>query len=308
MAPLDVSVGRRPLAISDDVEFLDRLLGPGDVLNVRGDSQRLLEIGATGGSFGHVVLVVGRPRCIPAGSDEAHKLEAVFPLGADRLWSVPIVESTSTEEGLHQAELLLHVDSSRRVIVVGEQPNPDELTTIEPEFVELWLCPAELRSQIRPDLCELVLADMKAHEANWSFCTAARAFLQDALIRDAGNRDHASLLREVQDCWLTAPICTSIVIIFWQRYLCNLAGLARKGESPLDLVLRWMPVKADRGLPDELLGVMGALGWRCLTQVPRSSANSAPVAAAPVLLNSHLNIHKDKEAGTRPRYKMLMSL
>ncbi|CAK0865334.1 unnamed protein product [Prorocentrum cordatum] len=77
----------------------------------------------------------------------------------------------------------------------------------------------------------------------------------------------------VRASWTREPICTSIIIVFWQRYLCELAA-ATQGEcapslSGLDLILQWMPLKADRGLPGDLLGVLRSRGWACVSQVPR---------------------------------------
>eukprot|EP00404_Azadinium_spinosum_P060334 CAMPEP_0180711860 /NCGR_PEP_ID=MMETSP1038_2-20121128/11076_1 /TAXON_ID=632150 /ORGANISM="Azadinium spinosum, Strain 3D9" /LENGTH=224 /DNA_ID=CAMNT_0022744111 /DNA_START=73 /DNA_END=744 /DNA_ORIENTATION=+ len=217
--------------------LLDQLLAPGDVLVVRGQG-RLSEIGAAGGFLGHVLL-----------------LQAVWPPGGcEQLWRVITVESTRRERGLHQAEMLVYVEPrSCRLILVGEISQDDELNILDHEAMEVWQSPIELRAQLRLDLVAAVLVDMKKHEANWSLRTAARAVLKSAVLVDRA--DKALLMKQVKASWRRDPICTSVVIVFWQRYLCKLAeasnsnGLPGCSVKPTDLILRWMPVRADRGLP-----------------------------------------------------------
>jgi len=131
--------------------------------------------------------------------------------------------------------------------------------------VEIWRSPAGLRECFQLDIMELVLSDMRRHEACWSFATAARAMLLSA--RHFRSTDREDLLEEIQDCWLSKPICTSVVIIFWQRYLCRLAEAANRSES--ELILHWMPLKADRVLPGELINVMIESGWKPVRKCPQ---------------------------------------
>jgi len=112
-----------------------------------------------------------------------------------------------------------------------------------------------------------VLVEMKAAEQNWSYATAARAVFKSAAL--CGGKNRATLLRDMQGCWNEAPICTSIVITFWQRYLCHFAQTIGKRE--LDLVLKWMPLFADRGLPGDLTASMKKCGWKCIDKLNTSS-------------------------------------
>merc|ERR1712070_1180888 len=102
-----------------------------------------------------------------------------------------------------------------------------------------------------------VLAEMKRCEANWSASTAARAFMQMAWgsAKLLPGRSSAELLEEIHSCWKMEPICTSVVVTFWQRYLCKLAMAATMSRGfhvdPAELVLKWMPLRADRVLPGE---------------------------------------------------------
>jgi len=117
-----------------------------------------------------------------------------------------------------------------------------------------------------------VLSDMKSQEASWSWATAVRAVLLSAEVSD--QHEKASVLRMIEKSWTVDPICTSVVIVFWQRYLCrlaeiaNAAGNANKAEvSPVVWIVDWMPLQGDRALPGELLGTMERCGWNMVSCV-----------------------------------------
>jgi hypothetical protein len=104
-----------------------------------------------------------------------------------------------------------------------------------------------------------VLEKMRSSDASWSWSTAVRAFLFSADVSE-DHESSANSMREIRACWKSDPICTSVVIVFWQKYLCKLAEL-HTGSDAMDWILRWMPVKADRALPGELLSAMERCGW-----------------------------------------------
>lgn len=237
------------------------VIATGDVLLVKGNG-RMAQIGTNGGFMGHVMVALGAARVLDPASAEAAELCASCPeLRGTHIWCVETLESCRQRSGLHRSEMLLRVEpGTGLILLVGElydNGRKQELGLIGEEAVELWQSPSGLRSNIRSHLVSEVLSEMKASEQDWSFATAARAVLQSAPVRARGRRSH--LLEELQTCWDTAPICTSIVIVFWQRYLCLLASEA--GHRQLDLILRCMPLKADRGLPGELIGAMRGCGW-----------------------------------------------
>jgi hypothetical protein len=246
------------------------MMAPGDVLAVKGQG-RLTEIGTAHGMLGHVLLVLAPPNNVLKNSDEGLSLQAVWPSPeVEEIWRVRTLESTRSEQGLHEAEMLLYVErGSGQLVLVGELQNDGTLVLTEHEPVELWQSPAELRSQIRVDVMVRVLSDMKANEASWSHITVARALLSSANLSAAPGKT-VETLEMVRECWKREPICTSVVIIFWQRYLCELAAAKEDDhQQTLDLILRWMPLKADRGLPGDLLGAMRSVGWVTVAQVPR---------------------------------------
>lgn len=241
------------------------VVAPGDVLFVRGRGQ-LMDIGATGGFMGHVLVALTCPEPFECTAGEARDLQLKWPAsGLQNIWRVQTVESTRGHIGLHRSEMLVSVEAGTgNFLLVGEL-SEGILYVIENEPVELWQSPTELRRNLHAETMSAVVRDMKRVEKSWSYTTAARAVLKSAVVRGRGG-DSEALMRELQSCWEEAPICTSVVVIFWQRYLCRRAEAT--GQQELDLILRWMPLKADRGLPGELIGSMRRCGWVPLDCLP----------------------------------------
>lgn len=231
----------------------------GDVLFVRGTGG-IADIGTTGGFLGHFLVVTAAPARLSA--PELRQVQGMNgELEAARLWKVETVESTRSHRGLHKSHMVLHLEPTMGCITVVAEFLPRrrelELVEVEPEPVQLWQSPPELRGQITDAAVREVLQQMKAAEQNWSLATAARAVLLQASVR--GREAEGSLLKELRACWQEAPICTSIVVIFWQRLIGMLAPAL--GASHAVLILRYLPLKADRGLPGELLSTLGSCGW-----------------------------------------------
>lgn len=233
-------------------------------------------------------------------------------------------------------------------MVCGEVgPNGDVISTEAPEPAELWQSPEELRAELRADLMGQVVAEMRASQANWSYTTGLKAMFKTASVKRVSGSNIS--LQEIVECWARPPICTSVVISFWQRYLVKLslrippppgvsclflegervaywstaegnwadglvigrnmdrAGnvvsynldvvcsvppaclrrpvLTRLAETmALDLILQYMPLKADRALPGDLLKTLKESEWVPLVQVPRIF-RSALVQQLPVLVH-----------------------
>jgi hypothetical protein len=258
---------------------LDAMMLPGDVL-VASDGGRLVDIGRAGGFLGHVLIIASRPRCIPRHSSASREFESLWPgHGVAEIWAVDIVESFRGAEGLHEATILLYVEEDGRLILFGERSLHHGLWSQDHEALQLWQSPAELRTSLRIDLMMQALSEMRAQigASNWSVTTAARALFTSATLN--ANESKA----EVAACWKQEPICTSVVISLWQRYLCKFAEVT-KSTSPIDLIRRWMPLKADRGLPGELLTAMSQAGWVCVVHF----APSPPVSKAELPVNKSL--------------------
>lgn len=249
---------------SAEASAIQSAMAPGDVLFVKGTGG-LTEIGTTGGFLGHFLVVLASPIRLLPSSPEALELAKLKPcLDLARVWKVETIESTRSREGLHRAEMLVHIEQrTGRFLFVGELFG-DDLSEMDDEIVQLWQSPTEFRSQIRKDFIFGVLSEMKSCEKNWSLATAARAVLMNAAVREDDRKGR--LLKELCECWSEAPICTSIVVVFWQRLLCRVASQSK--QAPLDAILRVMPLKADRGLPGDLINAMSQCGWAQLNHVP----------------------------------------
>lgn len=218
------------------------------------------EIGTNGGYHGHVLVALSCPSCVRRHAPEARPLRAIWPLGANELWQVRTLECTRRVAGLHQSDLLVHIHSETRLLIAVGDISVDrkELGSMDDEPVEVWQSPRELRADLRIDLMRSVVADMYKVDGDWSFVTAARAWLMPAQF---SNTDRSFLIEEMEACWNSNPICTSVIIVFWQRYICKLVKCGLMSADVVDLIMKFMPLKADRGLPDELLTTMRACGW-----------------------------------------------
>lgn len=347
---------------------LESMMAPGDLLVVRGQG-RLMEIGNAGGFLGHVLLVLATPTKIARGSEAASALKGVWPSsrypGVAELWRVRTAESTRRESGLYECDVLFFVDrKSRKLMVAGEVSLSNEIAATEaPEPAELWQSPEELRSELRIDLMTKVLAEMRASQGNWSMATGLKAVFKVAgLAKDMKPDPRA--LEELKSCWEKPPICTSVPICFWQRYIeklavesCNVASVSSfilEGERvsywskkkctwcdavvtgrnldaggnivdynldvrssipanrvrrpvhtrdtslmTVELILRYIPLKADRSLPGDLLKTLKECDWVPLVQVPRSF-RSAVVQPPPMIIHTPLFVQAPQPQPTPP--------
>lgn len=244
-----------PSPLHSSTETLD--MSPGDVLFVRGVGG-LTDIGTTGGYFGHFLVVVSSPENLSA--KEAHELREEGMV-ASRAWKVETIESTRNHSGLHRSYHVVYAEPrTGRLSLAAELLRKRDglrVVPLEKEPLQVWRSPLEARHKVTLAAIRQVLSEMKACEQNWSLATAARAVLMPASV--LGRRQDHMLLLELCTCWEQAPICTSIVVIFWQRLLGVMASQLRR--SHIDLILQWLPLKADRGLPGELVTVLETCGW-----------------------------------------------
>lgn len=254
--------GASPAQVSQ--RSVQSCIAPGDVLIVRGQG-RLVDVGTNGGLLGHTLLALSAPTAVPRDSTLAERLGSSWPHGSHHIWKVATVECCRAVRGLHFCELLLHVaPSSGRLVLIGDvTPCEDdadgiELSECDSEPVEVWRSPAELRSSFCMETMRQVLHQMTEEEADWSLRTAICALFSSAWLSESGGR----LLERAKVGWHAAPICTSVPIAFWQRYLCE---LCQPGDSSV-AILRWMPLAADRALPGDLVEGMRRCGWSRLRQ------------------------------------------
>lgn len=228
--------------------------------------------------MGHVLLVTGAPQAITWNTPKALQYQHVWPTDyeARTLWQVSTMESTRSVEGYHESNHLLFIDeTSGRVLALGEDQLNTFLKFDQPERVDIWQCPQQLRRSFNFAIMNTVLNEMRSNEGTWSWATAIRAYLFPAEL--SAKNDKASVLQDIQQCWTAEPICSSLVVVFWQRYICALADMHNATTSPntvkvdaLDWILQWMPVKSDRVLPGELMTAMQQCGWVSVSRMPKT--------------------------------------
>lgn len=267
-------VKRRPSNVD-----ISSVVGPGDVFFVKDGDTALARIGTSGGFFGHVLQVVGVARCVSRATARSMGVLAVWPSKlTEHIWVVRTLESTRDVEGLYEADTFFQIDSaSACIVLLGQLDKTDVLSVTSGEAVEVWQPPHEVRSMFMTNVMLDVIADMKKVDASWSIATALRAVLMSAKMVDSVDNDQ--VMKDIQSSWAVEPICTSVVIVFWQRYLTRLAqvqvtsmtsgapaeGLAE--SRAVEFIQKLMPLKADRGLPGDLQTAMTSCGWSRTTNV-----------------------------------------
>lgn len=259
-------------------------MAPGDVLLVQGNGG-LMRLGTASGLMGHVMLVASWPQVVHKDSEFASQLEVCWPAGVEELYRMNALECSRNREGLHEADVLVFADPRTGVLTLLGEVEVNHVEVCN-ENVELWQPPADLRAAVTPAIIDETVRDMKASSsASWSWATAARALLKstagtpnDELFSWTPGDEEEGVLQEMRQSWATAPICTSVVISFWQRVICQVApriaegSVRREASSGLThvsmqaapmvgLILRWMPCKADRSLPGTLVESMRRCGW-----------------------------------------------
>jgi len=267
---------------------LEMLMVPGDVLVVCGQGH-LFEIGTIRGFMSHVMLVTGAPVRVPPSV--LAKLRALWPDGClPETWRVPTLECTRSVAGMHSAEMLLAVTPrDRQLRILGELDKAGQVTLCC-GMVELWQSPENLRTELRADIIESIVAGLSASQDCWSAATAIRAAVMSS--GPIEKNTAVETLQEIQACWYKPPICTSVVVTFWQQYLCLLAALPAMDfldlkqqqeqqhvqQEPnstehvstraVESIFKFMPLLADRTLPGDLVRSMRECGWVCLPYLP----------------------------------------
>jgi len=248
---------------------------PGDVLYIPGSGGgRLTDIGTTGGFLGHFIVVLQPPRRVQAGTKQAQGFQAIWPADTKDIWQICALESTRGAVGLSQINILVRREAhSGKLIIFGEVEEHGDLVLTDDEVFEIWQSPSELRRSLQTELVTEVVDEMMTSNGSWSMATAARAFFRSASSFSSVDKDE--LLKEIIGCWHADPICTSVVAIFWQRYICKLVAVMNvfpvAPVHPSDLILKCMPVKADRSLPGEILHAMQDCGWMRISRTDCSA-------------------------------------
>jgi len=188
--------------------------------------------------------------------------------GQNDLYMVSIVECCRNAQGLTENDLVLSIEASGRICMVGDYSREkctqggDVILYQEHKELLVWRSPARFRGEhFRFDVMNTVLDEMRSIQQSWSWSTALRAVFLSSEISSEPTK--TLTLDEIQNSWKAEPICTSVIVIFWQRYLHKLAALQSTEPDSVGykLILQFMPIRADRVLPGELLSSMLSTGW-----------------------------------------------
>lgn len=252
--------------MEEKTSWMSASVSAGDVLCMLEGSDTLARLGSSGGYMGHVMLVTSTPRLVEAGTEDAEMLHGVWPSpDVKEVWIVRTAEcKRSAEHGIHISDHILYFSEGGQMMAAAEELEHQFLKFKEPVKVEVWQSPVEVREDLRLEMMCEILADMREQALPWSWTTALRAFSFSAEV--PRGYDRKRMLAEIRRAWDANPICSSLVVVFWQRYLHQAAKL--RSADPLDWILRWMPLVADRTLPGEMLNAMHGCGWSRVTHVP----------------------------------------
>jgi hypothetical protein len=238
------------------------------------------------------MLVTALPEVLHRGTTESVLYSNIWPTVAgkkvDLILMVSTLECCRSEEGLYETEYLFYIDENACVRLLGEMKEEKGLQQFElAEKVILYHSPPALRNDLKSYLMEEALDSMRSsYQGSWSWGTAVRAYLFSADVQWNGSNSREDSLEEVQKCWSSDPICTSVIIIFWQRYLCAVADeweSMRWPEDPpmhaFDMICQWIPLKADRTLPSDMVSTLDRCGWPCISKVTALDGRSRSYTA-----------------------------
>eukprot|EP00427_Karlodinium_veneficum_P024813 CAMPEP_0169119356 /NCGR_PEP_ID=MMETSP1015-20121227/31511_1 /TAXON_ID=342587 /ORGANISM="Karlodinium micrum, Strain CCMP2283" /LENGTH=334 /DNA_ID=CAMNT_0009182227 /DNA_START=208 /DNA_END=1212 /DNA_ORIENTATION=+ len=262
-------------------ESLRNVVTVGDVLCIKGSREGLNRLGANGGFMGHVLLVVAPIRVVSRASEQGAYWRNLWPSDdVEELWVVAVMEICRAHEGIYETEYLIFADESGRLLLHGEAAYTGRLMKFDNrEPIEVFQSPAKLRNHLREHIVDGVLAEMRCDQTSWSWSTAIRAFLLSADMPTDGENSLDGGMQAIEECWHQAPICTSLVIVFWQRYLCSLAEECNETRrldhgqpeiNALDWIHEFIPLKSDRALPGDLLSTLYQCGWNLITNVSQA--------------------------------------
>eukprot|EP00927_Polykrikos_kofoidii_P061974 TRINITY_DN56794_c0_g1_i1.p1 TRINITY_DN56794_c0_g1~~TRINITY_DN56794_c0_g1_i1.p1 ORF type:complete len:482 (+),score=52.46 TRINITY_DN56794_c0_g1_i1:64-1509(+) len=255
-------------------EDLRRYIRAGDFLNLLG-----------GNMWGHVVLLLATPLALENPvlyeMDDPEEVKRT-PVGGKLLlreaarrvtiYVCKILQSASNMQG---------IDMSTTVLVV--HPRTGEICVTKPVHHGVQIC-SGLKG--RPVTADIIMSPFDHQTLNyknliltveetcrapqdtkWSFTTAVRSYLRNAELwpRKYGTNDRKRKLAQSMDAkWRKRPVCSTVPPRVWQKYLLKECYQVKASGKPrqdpevdwAERVLRFMPIKDDRVLPEELVRVL----------------------------------------------------
>lgn len=211
---------------------LRRYLLPGDIVNILG-----------GNIWGHCGLVTDCSKVsqtpllldrIPPrekdGQPEVKILDYDIPI-----FMVDVLQSASNMPDIFvsQMGLVVHPDS-KEIVMVKKIPQGAVIRR-SPKgtlmLAQVLLSPFNEATLDRSLLQQVTREVIKAEGGKWSKKTAVRAFFRKAVLRPKRyktRRDRQKLAQELENSWLSRPVCSTVPPRVWQKYLQRRSLLTRE--------------------------------------------------------------------------------
>merc|ERR1712032_812950 len=138
--------------------------------------------------------------------------------------------------------------------LVGDLPPDSNTIEVHEEPIKAKLLLHPLRNgdlKFNEVVFTKALAQRAQESRRWSMKTAVNAtvFRSGTLDphRYPSQKSREDLMEDLRKRWDKPPICTSVVIMVWQKYF----ELAFPGDTDraVQHILRWMPLLSDKALP-----------------------------------------------------------
>jgi hypothetical protein len=253
-------------AIAFRSDSLELILAPGDLFVIPPSAE----------SSGRCLLSLTLPCCIRKNSEKALSMNLAWPTCTasgsgtiEEVWRIHVLESSRGQQGFRETDALFYLDRSTGLLtLLGEADDLRDKRTAAHEAVHVWQSPLEFREKMRVDLMMEALADMQNEEVDLSAVTMTCFLLRPTQL--PAGVDRSMGLAEIKACWGRAgPTCAFAIISFWHRYLCKLAASLPMSVDPLELIMRWLPLRADRATLGDFLSTLQSVGWTSLAQIPQ---------------------------------------
>jgi len=202
------------------------------------------------------------------------------------IFAVKVLQSASNMRDIAESTVCIAVHPLRQCVCAvgpardGFRVNMGHSGPVEVQVMMSPLCNSSMDFGLfRLAVNEVVRAP---HDQKWSMRTAVRSYLRNAALRSDRYQKPKAKVRlgqRLSERWAARPICSTVPARIWQKYLLKRAyknrgakvdaadgGCNFSAEAAFaDDVLRYMPVKDDRVLPDDLVAMLtDSQGWETL--------------------------------------------
>jgi len=195
------------------------------------------------------------------------------------VFAMKVLQSASNMRDIAESTVCIAVHPLRKCVCAvgpardGFRVNMGHTGPVEVQVMMSPLCNSSVDFGLfRLAVHEVVRAP---HDQKWSMRTAVRSYLRNAALRPDRYQKQKAKVRlgqRLSDRWAARPICSTVPARIWQKYFLKRAykdrgvkidasdgGCNFSAEAAFaDDVLRYMPVKDDRVLPEDLVAMLTA--------------------------------------------------